>query len=189
MFFKRHLERMRSLFLDQFEADEGSVVFRKSMTGPPIRVSAAERDAFAAAFVNRVKRLMWALMVATLLLCVVPVLAMPDATNDERNVIVAVGLSAILTACLGSGYWAWTAPARALARRPVAGPARTKREVRERALAQVTYGQLALALLVAAIVAVSDGFSLWRGLLGGVVAVGAMIQAIRKLRLERSGDR
>ncbi|KQN03707.1 hypothetical protein [Sphingomonas sp. Leaf25] len=185
MFFKRHLERMRSHFLDQFEAEGSDFLFRENMKGPPVRVTATERDAFAADFVRRVKYIIWALMVATALLCVIPVLIAPDMSKGTQKTVIGIGVGGILTLCLVSGYRAWTAPARALERRPVLGLPRSKAEIRRRAFSRMTYGQLALCLPLAALLVLPNGIgSWWTFVAGGLVAAG-LVQALRKWRFER----
>ncbi|KQN40664.1 hypothetical protein ASG37_02450 [Sphingomonas sp. Leaf407] len=188
MFFKRHLERMRSLFLDQFEVEGRDYLFRKNMKEPPIRVTAIERDAFAADFVRRVKHIVWALLVATVLLCVVPVLIAPDTDEGIQKTVIGIGVGGILTLCLGAGYLAWAAPARALERRLVMGLPRSKAEMRRRALEEMTYGQLVLGLIGAALILISKGMDSWWTIFAGGLVVTALVQAIRKWRFDRSRD-
>ncbi len=189
MFFKRHLERMRSHFLDQFEAEGSDFLFRKNMKGPPVRVTATERDAFAADFVRRVKYIIWALMVATALLCVVPVLVAPDMAKGTEQTVIWIGIVGILTLCFAAGHRAWTAPARALERRAVLGLPRSKAEMRRRALEQMSYGQLAFGMLCVALLAVPYDIASWRTIFGGALLLVILVQAVRKWRFERHRDR
>ncbi len=50
-----NFDRVRQMFADQFEPDAQGFVYRKSMKGAPIRVSAVERDRYIATF-NRYTR-------------------------------------------------------------------------------------------------------------------------------------
>lgn len=189
MFWKRDTERMRSLFLDQFEADGSDFLFRKNMKAPPIRVTTTERDAFAAEFVRRVRYIGLAFFVATAVLCVVPVLVAPNMTKGTQQTVIWIGIGILLTLTLGAGYWAWAAPARALVRRPVLGAARSKAEMRRRALAQITYGQLALCLPVAALLVLSKGIDSWWAFFAAGLLMAASVQAVRKWRFDRNRDR
>lgn len=189
MFFKRHREQMRSHFLDQFETDGHEYRFRKNMKGPPIRVSATERDAFAADFVRRVHYIGWILIVLTVLLCVIPVLVAPDMADGTQTVVVFGGIGGIVGLCLAVSYRAWTAPVRVLARRPALGPARSRAEMRHRALAQSTYGELALCLPFAALLVLSKGVDSWWAVFAGGLLIAASVQAVRKWRFDRNRDR
>ena len=50
MFNNLHFDRVRQLFADQFEPEGTGFLYRKSIKGAPIRVTAVERDRFVAAF-------------------------------------------------------------------------------------------------------------------------------------------
>ncbi len=188
MFFKNHFEQMRSSFLRQFEADGHDHVYRKNMKGAPIRVSATERDAFAADFVRRVRYIGCGLVVATVLLCAVPVLIAPDMVDDMETLVLNLGIAGIIGLCLAAAYWAWTAPARALVRRPAVGLARSRSEMRRRAFAQITYGQLALCLPVATLLVLSNGIESWWTSVAGGLVIMAGVQAVRKWRFDRNRD-
>jgi hypothetical protein len=121
------------------------------------------------------------------------VLLVPDVHSTRADVVVWIGLAAVMAPFLFLYYRAWNAPARQLERRPLAGEARNREEIRQLMFARMTYGQLGLAVVAALLLvwrtsADNDIFHGW-GLLwpvfAGFLIVGAAIQAFRKWRHER----
>ena len=193
MFGNSHFARIRELFSDQFEPDGAGFLYRKGMKGAPIRVAEAERDAFVSTFNRRLRYAAWSIVPATLLLIGLFVVLVPDVDSTAAQVAVYVGIALILAPFLLVYYWAWNAPARVLERRPVAGEARTRDEVRRLMFAKMTYGQLGLAaaggvLLVWKVSARHDVLHGWGALwlvFAGLLIVVAAIQACRKWLFER----
>lgn len=108
----------------QFERVDGGYLFRRDRCGPAIRVSIAERDAFAAA--GR-RALLW--HVAALLVCgAAGWLAVDRLINDGGEITTAIllGIVEALIAMIlyASLRWHADAPGRALAGRPIERPAR-----------------------------------------------------------------
>lgn len=192
MFGNSRFERVHQLFADQFEADGSGFLYRKSMKGAAVRVTAAERDGFIATFQRRVRYASWLIILATLLLIGLLVLLVP-VDGPSADTAVWVGLAVILVPFLFAFYWAWNAPARELERRPHMGEVRTRAEVRRLMLAKMTYGQLGLAavgalILVWNVSAKSDvlhGWGIVWLVLAGVLIVGLAFQAFRKWKQER----
>ena len=195
MYINSHSTRGVAIFSSQFEPDGADFLYRKSMKGPAIRVTQAERDDFVTAFGRRVRYAMWSFLGAIFVLIGLLMFLLPDGSRDGHKVSLLIGTTLILLAFVGAYYLAWTAPARALDRRPLAGAARTRTEVRQLTLAKLTYGQLALAPAAAVYLVwtgskYADVLHNW-GLLWLIVPalliIGAAIQAVRKWLLEHNG--
>ena len=163
------------------------------MKAAPIRVTRAERDSFVADFKGRLRYLVWGLLPATFLLIALLVLLAPAPNSAAGEGFTWVGIGVLLAIFLPVYFWAWSAPARALVRRPVLGMERSRAEVRKALLERTSYGQLALILFIAIFVGARafDGNGLMPGwsvlwlVLAGILLVGAAIQAFRKLSSER----
>jgi hypothetical protein len=193
MFDDPHSARVRELFSDQFEADGGGFLYRKGMKGAAIRITEVERDIFVSDFNRRLRYATWSILPAMLLLIVLLFLLVPDVDSPAAQVGIYAGLSLVLAPFFVIYYRAWNAPARELERRPLAGGARTREEVRQLMFAKMTYGQLGLAaaggvLLVWKVSLKHDvlhGWGvLWLVFAGLLIAVAA-IQACRKWLFER----
>ena len=193
IFRNSHFERVRQIFADQFEPDGSDFLYRKSMKGGPVRVSRSERDAFISTFNRRLRYSTWSILPATLLLIGLLVVLAPDSDTPSAKVATYLGIGLILVPFLAGYYWAWNAPARELERRPLAGEAYSREEVRKRALGKITYGQLALVPLMAVamlwkVSAKNDVLHGW-GRLWLLAAVAlillAAVQASRKWLFER----
>lgn len=193
MFGNRHSDRVRQLFEDQFEPDGDGFFYRKNMKGAPIRVSEAERNEFVDAFSRRLRFGLWSVVSATMILIGLVVWQVPDGDSRTGMVFIYVGIGLILSIFLASYFWAWNAPSRALERRPAAGVARSREEMRQLMFSKMTYGQLAVGALAGPLVLlmvsgrtdVLHGWGrLWL-LFAGLFSALAGIQALRKWRFER----
>jgi hypothetical protein len=134
-------------FAAQFDPDGADYVYRHAYRGAAIPVSAAERDAFVAAF-NRAVGLQvlaagvgfLALLVLTIRLIFVPLAYLIAA-------IVAASL--VLTGLVMTIFWrAWQTPARALSGRAPVAPPLTPAEARRAANAKMTWPQIAFGVLI-----------------------------------------
>lgn len=136
-----HYGQARQLFADQFEAEDDHYLYRKSMKGAPIRVSAAERDRYIklynkfAQFSSRL--IFW----GTIALIATSVL-----TNFPDGYVFG-GIALIIVAAVVSTLWARNIPARELRGRGTVGEAKSRTEVQALHLARITYGELALPFL------------------------------------------
>lgn len=108
----------------QFERIDGGYLFRRDGCGPAIRVSVAERDAFAAA--GR-RALVW--HVAAWTVCAAAGWLAVDSLMTDRGAVAAAIVLGIVQATIamalyGSLRWHADAPGRALAGQPIERPAR-----------------------------------------------------------------
>jgi hypothetical protein len=130
MFGNPHFDRIRKMFVDQFEPDGDGFLYRKSLKGAPVRVSFAERDDFITSFNRRLRYSTWSIFPATLVLIGLLVWLVPDADSAAAKVAMYVGIGLILIPFLGGYYWAWNAPSRELRGRSPEGAALSKEEVK-----------------------------------------------------------
>jgi hypothetical protein len=194
-----HYDRVRQTFADQFEGDPPGFIYRKGQKGPPIRVSAIERDELIGTFNKRLRYATWSIVAATVALILVLAWLIPDADSSTAKVAIWVGIGAILLPFMVTFYWAWNAPSRDLQRRSPEGTALTKEEARALAFSKITYGQLALAAAMGAGLAwrmsletdILHGWGLVWPIFGGGLIALAGVQAVRKFRfnLSRPNDR
>jgi hypothetical protein len=196
MFFDtRRYDQTFSLFDAQFEPDGADYLYRKSMKGAPIRVSAAERDAFVAAVRRIFPRMVWGFVAATVVGIVVLALLSIDRDGEASSLYIYGLVAALVCAFGGLCWWVWNAPARALDRRVAVGPERTRAEARRLALARMTWGQLAAGAGATAfgwwhLVADRDITTGWNRLwlIGGVVLAGLLAwRAVQKWQMEIEG--
>lgn len=193
MFSNPHFDRVRQMFADQFEPDGSGFLYRKGMKGPAIRVSEAERDEFIAVFNKRLRYSMWSIVPATVILILLLVWLVPDVDSTAGHVAMWIGIAAILAPFMAGYYWAWTAPARDLVRRPQEGAALSEEEVRHLKFSKMTYGQLGFAVLAAVALVwkvsadtdVLHGWGMLWLIFAGLLIAGAGIQAFRKWHYER----
>lgn len=108
----------------QFERTDGGYFFRRHGHGAAIRVSAAERDAFAATALRTLLIHAVALALCGAAGWMIVLRAMDGANVYVRAVSIGVVLSLIALALWGSLRWNADAPGRALAGRPTERPAR-----------------------------------------------------------------
>lgn len=195
MFRNSHLDNARQLFSDQFEPDGSGFLYRKSRRGAPIRVSAVERADFLTAFNRRLRYASWSMVAASLVLLLLVAWLVPDSEGMTFKYAIWFGLAAIIVPFLAIYYWAWSAPARDLERRPQVGVAKSKEEMRHLFLSEMTYGQLGFLAIAGIIFAWSpfgkednsDNFGIFRLICGGVGVTIAVVQAFRKWRYDRRG--
>ena len=185
----RHL---REMFAAQFDADGDGFIYRYSNKGPAIRVTAAEREAFLKQF-GRSLWLMVGLIIAAILAWFAAFAFYIGQDREPPEGLVYLGLVGIAAGSGAASYWAWRAPVRALRARTPVARAKTGEEYRREYLGKLGYGQLAFAGLfgVAVPFLVSrdfDVFSGWNRLwfvFGGGLVIVALVQAVRKWRIER----
>lgn len=196
MFRNRHSARVSQMFEDQFEPDGVDFLYRKSMRGAPIRVTAAERAGFIADFGRRQRYLTWGAVLGTVILIVSLVLLIPDLDPDDADpMIVGLGMSLLIIPFLMIFYRIWNAPARALERRPSAGAERTRAEAGKVMLGRMSYGYLfSIGILGAGALVLnasrrSDVLHGWGRLwlvFAGAMVIATLVQIFRKWRNERA---
>ena len=189
-----NLSPLLESFGNQFERTaDGRYVYRQSQKGPPIPVSADERERFTQRYLEALRFTYWGMM-AVVLAFVGGVIWWTISTHVNPTVILVGGLIAILVGFVWLSTWVRAAPARELSRRTPVGVARTREEMRELTLHRISYSQLAsvvvmAVLLLARIAWKEDIFSgwnrLWLVFAAGMVLLAA-IQAFRKWRFERT---
>ena len=193
-FFRNgHFDQLKQLFADQFTLDGRDYIYRKSMKGAAIRVTAQERDAFIADFARRIRYASWMLVGGTIGL--IALLVFFDFDRGTAGADIALyGGFAMMMAIFWLGYlWAWNAPVRTLERRPEVGEALTGHEARRQAFERMTYGQLGLGLLAPFFILLQvskdyDLFYKWNRLWligAGVFVLLVAVQAFRKWRYTR----
>jgi len=183
------LDGLSATFADQFEPDGANFIYRRHMTGPAFRVSAAEREAFIHAYQRRMRISLSSLVAAVVILIVLGVGLIPDLEGSEADFAYYALLGITILAILVIVRWAWNAPARDLDRRTPMAPALSKDEARRLTFARISYAKLAAVAIVAAALAVGratdeDGSALWLAVAVGLPLLAA-VQAFRKWRFER----
>ncbi len=149
------------LFEDQFEpaegggADKGGFVYRRSMKGAPIAVTAAEKEAFIASYRRRMRLL--PLVGAGGMMAVIfgIVFLLPGVDMEHNKVLTWSLVLPFIVAVFVFQRWFWDAPMRALAARAPVGPPLAPAEITKRRMAQIGYGQLA-------ILPIFVGYMLWK---------------------------
>nr|WP_317894075.1 hypothetical protein [uncultured Sphingomonas sp.] len=193
MFRNSHLQQLRQAFANQFSDGGDGFIYRKHQKGVPVRVSELERDAFVATFSNRIRFAMWSIVPATFGLILLLVWLTPDSDSPAAQIAMWGGIGAILLPSMVMVYWAWGAPSRELEHRLPEGPALTKEEARALALSKITYGQLAVVVLIGGglVWKMSTKTDIFRGfglvwlILGAALVVTAGVQALRKRRFSQ----
>lgn len=191
--FGHHAERVRKGFADQFDEENGRIVYRQSLRGAPIPVSAAERDAAIARFVQDWQRLTWGLLGVILLVVVLTIAVSIHEGWEPSPVVIGAPVVIVVIGFYMMTRRVWAAPARLFERRPALGVARSRREARRAALAKTSWRQLGGSALAFVAVGAShamhrDGLQGWNRLWLAVCAAGLALagwRAIQKWRLER----
>jgi hypothetical protein len=161
------------------------------MSGPPIQVSATERDRFIANFDKFVRWSKWLIVAGTVLLMVSVVSYSVSTNTPVSNIAIYGGLGVLLPAYLGAYYWARNLPSRELRGRAVIGEPRSRVEMQRLLLGKISYARLAGTAAIAALFAIRAGWydhfqSMWdRGWIVFAVVTIALSgwQALRKWRL------
>ncbi|MCJ2181532.1 hypothetical protein MTR62_02235 [Novosphingobium sp. 1949] len=181
-------------FADQFEPVEHGYLYRRSLKGAPIPVSADERDAFVAVYQQRQKRLpILAAGFGLALIGAAMLLFGASGKGMDDSAIWAICV-VILIVIFAATHWNWTRPVRRLAGRAAVGEACSKAIVRRRNLARITYPQVfgapvLVGLMLWKISGSTDLLHGWGRLwlvLGGLAVAGALVQGLRKWWIERA---
>ncbi len=136
------MTQIHKTFADQFEADGTNYFYRKSSKGPPIRISATERDDFIAIFSKQIKYLMWGSVAIVVVCCMAAVFILPDQNPDSQGYFTWILVLAFVPLFMLAYLWLWYGPSLTLKDRPFVGEARSSAEVRQRMLANMSYGQI-----------------------------------------------
>ncbi len=145
MFAEVHLARLKQAFAGQFTPDGAGFVYRQGRRGPGIRVSAAERAEFVAAFDRALVRLGWAAFFAAVVAFGALEVFHPDlpAPLYGRGEPIAIILLAVTF--MAMWWWIRNAPMRALARRATIDQGISGEDFRRAALVAMPWSMPALA--------------------------------------------
>ncbi len=149
MFSNHHFDRVQEIFAEQFQPNGIGLVYRKSSKGPAIRVSAAERDAFIAAFNRKLRLATWGILAATVLLIGILSALLPDDGSTEGQISIYASVFGIVGLFMLVYWSAWNEPMRQLERRPITQAALSRAEARHVGLSKISYGQLFFAVVAA----------------------------------------
>jgi len=196
MFGNHHFDQVRALFSDQFEPDGDNFIYRKSMKGPPVSVSRSERNELITTFNRHLRRGSWGILIGLFILCGLALLLLDVTQLGFSETPIYIGFGAILTIFMVFYWWAWTAPARHLERRPALGQSRSRSEMRQLMLQRTSYRQLALAAALGVVLPFKlsqdfDVLSGWNRLsivFCALLLVGSGVQAFRKWRHDSATD-
>jgi hypothetical protein len=162
----RAFDNLQALFAEQFEPDgDLHYLYRRGSRGAPVRVTAAERDAFVADYRRRWRGLKWS-MIGTVMLVALGFGLANVGTQGERSdwyLEGAVALVVLLFLIVHRRLW--TAPARALEleRRPELGRERSRAEMRQRMAARLSWPQILSFLLIVPLAGLQYGEAAARG--------------------------
>ncbi|WP_331134276.1 hypothetical protein [Sphingopyxis sp.] len=184
------------MFCAQFEPDGDGFLYRAGLKAEAVRVSAQERQAFVDAFRRDLRRM----MVSTIGIIVAIAIAMIawEANHEaiDRNSLTYWAIIASLTVPLVLAHlYIWRAPARALERRPKAGPPLSRKDIGDRILVEQSYGfhvatLLIFSTLLFASLSVPDPFRgwnlVWLGTWVALILV-SIANLYRKWKLSRPG--
>jgi hypothetical protein len=186
------LDPVRQMFADQFEPSGNGFVYRRYTRDAPIEVSAQERDRYVTTFNQFIKYASRGATGGTVVL-IGGIVAYSFQTGEDISLLALyVGLGLVFVAYMVVYFWVWNIPARELRGRGTAGAARSKAEMRQRALEKMNYGQIGAMLISAAALLIKvsrkeDIFTGWDRLwlvFGVFIAILAMVLAFRKWRFD-----
>jgi len=194
LFQNARFDRVRELFVDQFEADGNGYIYRRNSKGPAIRVTSAERDMFIADFSRSLNRLWWGLILGMVVAIGGCVAWFAIEGGDVSEWSIWIGLLPVFVLYMLFWRRAWNAPTRKLATRSQVAPERSKDEFRRLMLQRLTWGRLggAAASFAIAMFYLGRRFNLlvgWNRLwlvLAGVAFLALLRQAFRKWQFDRS---
>ena len=180
----------------QFEPNGDGFLYRRSLKGAPIRVSAAERDRFSAAYRRIFRRLIWGTAAAILALLAAVMAPAFMSNRDPPQILIFATMAVGLLPMLLIHHRLWNAPARELRGRSVVGRERSRSEASHVWLSRLSWAQFGATLLVVPVLLfkVSFAFDIWHGwgrlwlLFAGIIAMMLVYQAIRKWQISAGGD-
>jgi hypothetical protein len=181
------------LFNEQFEPHEGGFLYRRARSGPPIPVSAEERDRFVATYKRRTKCAKWLSLAAVIALIGFCVWYGKSTGTDLGNTAVVGSVVLVFGLIMIGQFWAYNYPVRELRdRAPIGGPPSTQESTRQH-FATWTYPRIASiglggALLIASRVKwrqdLYSGRNLYFLVIAALLVTMSIIFAIRKWRFE-----
>lgn len=186
MIFRRSNQQAREAFLKRFDEYADGCLFRPTPTAAPVRVTEGERDEELAAFLRGARWLSWGLVGGLIAAVAGLVILDPNATADRSDLLMWGIIVPIVGAYAGGWWWLWRSPVRRFERRAVAGASRTRAEARRVALDGLSWRQLGVALVFAALLMARyfDGELVWASI-GALLTLLVAIQAGRKYSSHR----
>jgi hypothetical protein len=134
-------------FANRFEPDGADYLYRKNIREAPIRVTAAEREAFIADFRRTVSWAHWIVVGGTVVSIFAPVLLALAVPEVNTHYLLFLFLALFFVVYMMIYQQASAAPSVALRSRSAAGPARTREEARAITLSKVSWRSLGIAAL------------------------------------------
>ena len=140
----------------QFEPDGDGFLYRPNFDVEAVRITAEEKQAIIEAYHRRMRRWIWLVAGTTILLILVLEIWTSGRFADQHRLAYWAIVSFPTLGLLLLHRRAWYAPARAFERRPSAGRSLSRREIRDRILAEQGYGiHVSTLLIFSALLAVS----------------------------------
>lgn len=181
--------QLSDMFAAQFTPHGSGFLYRRDHVGAGYAVTAAERDAFVAAYGREWRWTLWGAVAACFVLAGVAIVAF-----DRPGPALVFAATLVLGALPAWRHRrSWRRPERALARRLPSRPALDRRAARREKLSRITWGNLALGPVFAAVLAArawrdEGGVHGWAALwivAGAALLAMSAVQAWRKWRAER----
>lgn len=182
------------MFAGQFQPDGDGFIYRKNMKGAAIRVTAAERERYIAAYKKSFRYSVWG-GAGAVILFVFGAIFFFDNGGETSGAVTGTVFLLLMVFYLLASYWAMSAPARELRGRPTLGEPATRTEVRNAFLRSMSYRQMATVAVMLSLLMFSKGpwqklssewkVVAWAGI--GVLLAALVFRAYQKWQLER-GD-
>jgi hypothetical protein len=181
-------------FDDQFELDGDHFLYRRWQKGPPIRVTADERQRFIDDYARRLRYANWGIIGGLFFVVGLLLWWTLRSGSEVPDILLYAAISTVAVMNVGYSLWAGTAPNRELNRRAPVGRERTREEMRRMLNSKTSYSQLAGIAFVGAILPFGlkshpDVFHGWGRLwllFSGIIVSLAAVAAFRKWRFERN---
>lgn len=141
-------DRIAKLFADRFEPDGQDFLYRKKVADVPVRVTAAEREAFIADYRRMISRGYWITIVGTAVSIVIPIFFITTIPGLNGPYLMFALVAAVFAVNMSIISQAGNAPSIALRTRAPAGPAKSPEEARAIRLSKITWGNLGLGAVV-----------------------------------------
>jgi hypothetical protein len=193
-------ENLRRAFAAQFGDYYGQLVYRRMLSGAPIAVTGAERDAFIADFERFIPRFIWILLGSTLGLMLALVIIDVAGLLPIPDWVPLIAVFIPFGFLIAAYRRALTAPQRALAMRPPMGGERSKAETADAQLRVMAWTMLVPAFVIGGALLALVGYAALANpiayerqpwvmagviLLGGWLFLATLHVAFRKWRLSR----
>lgn len=182
-------------YVRQFTPDGDGYLYRRNQREAPVRVTAAERDAFVRAYVRAAN---WSTPLLMGSILVVALLGIVVSINLPDEPVIPLQIAGLVMVVVPYSWFIihhWGAASRTVYGRPVVGERRTGEEWARLKLASLNYGWMALTALFCVWQLVhyyvrptlfGGGWDLIRPVMGAGLLALIAVQSIRKYRAERA---